>query len=128
MSSPISLEVLYRWDAPADVDGALEINSSMDNIKDTDIVSEMASNGGPLLSESYSKVPVDDDRLVGRNVHDIRSLDHDVLMHELEIILCDIVSRVGGDLCPPVDIFKPLVLLGMDSMSVIQFKGVLDNR
>ena len=75
----------------------------------------------------YARVAAsnDDDHSSGE---DIRSMPADELKSRLETILCDIVSRVGGDLKPPVDPEIPLISLGLDSMSIVQFKGVLDNR
>ena len=88
---------------------------------------EMTPHGGSKI-EAYHEVPIEEDRGIVRDAEEIRNMPYDVLRQELELILCDIVCRVGGELQAPVDVNKPLVLLGMDSMSVIQFKGVLDNR
>jgi hypothetical protein len=52
----------------------------------------------------------------------------DGLAARMEVILADLVSRVGGHLGIPMDRRVPLVSLGLDSMSIIQFKGVLDNK
>lgn len=52
----------------------------------------------------------------------------DGLAARMEVILADLVSRVGGQLSVPMDRRVPLVSLGLDSMSIIQFKGVLDNK
>lgn len=59
---------------------------------------------------------------------DVQSMGNEELKGRLETVLCDIISRVGGDLKPPIDPNVPLISLGLDSMSIVQFKGVLDNR
>jgi hypothetical protein len=87
--------------------------------------------GAGPKGEAYLQVPGEEEGGRGSNIRgaeEIRAMSGAALRQELEVLLCDIVGRVGGELVPPVDAGKPLVLLGMDSMSVIQFKGVLDNR
>lgn len=127
MGQPIGLEVLYRWDAPSDFTGNSDVvidNAAKDDDDEAKGIEMIPSPRGDV----YTAVPGDDDRGHIRDVEEIRAMAVADLQHELEVILCDIVGRVGGELQPPVDSQKPLILLGMDSMSVIQFKGVLDNR
>ena len=81
-----------------------------------------------LKKNAYAPVPVNDGLGNVREAEEIQNMSLVDIQSELENILCYIISRVGGDIQPPIDPDKPLVLLGMDSMSIIQFKGVLDNR
>lgn len=127
MSNPSGLEVIYRWDAP----------SGPDNDDEKEVVTPKVAVGaqevemvpsGVASKEDYARVAEDDDGGDARDLEAIRAMSAADLQQELEVILCDLVSRVGGDLSRPVDPQMALVLLGMDSMSVIQFKGVLDNR
>lgn len=120
----MGLDVLFRWDALlAPEKDALPniVDYRKDEIHDNEIEMSVSQ------TNAYSRVPPLDPEK-GRDPDEIRRMSSSGLQQELELVLCDIVSRVGGDLKPPVDGRQPLVLLGMDSMSIIQFKGVLDNR
>ena len=85
-----------------------------------------AASGRPYNRVENAPAGFDEDDI--KSFEELRALPAEELMQRLETVLCDLISRVGGELTPPVDPDVPLVSMGLDSMSIIQFKGVLDNR
>ena len=127
LSNPIGLEIVYRWDASIGADSEVENENVNNAVPAGGQEVEMVPSSGANKAD-YARVAEEEDGDGVRDPETIRAMSAAELQQELEVILCDLVGRVGGELTRPVDPQKPLVLLGMDSMSVIQFKGVLDNR
>jgi hypothetical protein len=132
LSIPSTLQVVYRWDSPsgAEEDFPEDKKASRNDDPATggggDGIEMGAASGRPYNRVENAPVGLEDDDI--KSVEELRALPTEELIHRLETILCDLISRVGGELTPPVDPDAPLVSMGLDSMSIIQFKGVLDNR
>ena len=64
----------------------------------------------------------------GGNVDEIRALSLEEIKSRLEAVLIQ-VSCVGPTkLTAPLDSNAPLIALGLDSMTIVQYHGVLENR
>ncbi len=61
-------------------------------------------------------------------VEEVRGSSISELTKSLEFILSQIASQGPTQLQLPIDKDAPLVSLGLDSMTLVQFKGVLENR
>lgn len=60
----------------------------------------------------------------------VRGMEHPQLVFRLQNALKVVLGTAGGDHAPAkyIDEHQALVALGVDSMSIVQFKGVLENR
>lgn len=120
LSVPSGLDILFRWDSSSSINDVSNI-SDINNF-------EMETDKSVAKVDGYVPVPNAGSQGAIRDIDEVRSMTYADLKLELENILCGIMERVGGEITLPVDVSLPLVSLGMDSMSIIQFKGVLDNR
>jgi hypothetical protein len=62
------------------------------------------------------------------SVDEIRELPMQEISNRLERVLIQVSSTGPTQLQAPIDVNIPLIGLGLDSMTVVQFKGVLENR
>lgn len=132
MAEPTTLEIVHRWDntsastsgaaiEDAAVDTEMEVNTSATTTHQPAAKAPATTQGHANAAATSADVSMLD------TTNDL-DFSTDGLAARMELILVDLVSRVGGHLTTPVDRRVPLVSLGLDSMSIIQFKGVLDNK
>ena len=63
----------------------------------------------------------------GLTVEQVKGMERKDIHAQLEAILCDITSTSPNPLSPPVEPNASLLSLGVDSMTIAQFKGAIDN-
>jgi hypothetical protein len=80
--------------------------------------SENGHDNTPPLNPSPSKL----------TVGEIRALPHDQIVRKLEASLIQVSSVGPSTLIAPLDENVPLTSYGLDSMTIVQFKGVLEHR
>ena len=112
-----SLDVLYRRDG----------ESSDANPGDADPSEESqpgSSQAGyhPVSSDESTAVP----SLL--SAEEVRALPLPDILKQLEAILLQVASQGPTPLSTPVDPSAPVSTMGLDSMTLVQFKGVLEKR
>jgi acyl carrier protein len=115
-----SLSILYRWDGGESLpgsnpDGALAAAAEADD----DGSIEIADDGTGSETQKLMK------RVTAS---EIRSMSHEELLARLEFNLIRVASHGVAELQAPVDPAASLVSLGLDSMTIVQFKGILESR
>ncbi len=126
-----TLSILFEYDNPH----AHQAASSQDRL------GEAKSNGGPAISSKasgYTMVAQADDAAAPTSAIDslpletIRGMEHAQLAYRLQRALQHILgtatSSEGGVDEKLIDEHQALVALGVDSMALVQFKGVLEKR
>lgn len=121
-----TLLVLYKWEGSMlssdyDVDTLLQRNEAEDmgntgtkkqhpERQDLDVNAENEGAAGKLSEEI------------------IRSMSIAQIINRLEATLLKVASTSPSQMTAPIDQNTALVSLGLDSMTLVQFKGVLENR
>lgn len=129
--------MLHRWDSDGN---ALENSSG--GVEETEGPEGTAAGGSSssgagttqngvkyaAVAVSEQPPPVEIKGLEHLSEAEVRNLPLPALTQKLEAVLCQVASQGASPLSPPVDPELPLSALGLDSMTVVQFKGVLENR
>lgn len=129
-----SLSVLHRWEGDArsaavdaeatfnvETDGALDSEEPVKPLQGNKYVAVASSE-----TEEKTKHPVSTSG--HHTIEQVRQMSHKELVGQLEFLLCQISAQSSSQLLTPIDPHAPLVSLGLDSMTLVQFKGVLENR
>ncbi len=121
-----TLSVLYRWDG----DGAQQ-DAAVLEVEGGDVTAEGKAQS--LGGNKYVAVGTSDSGAAivpsqGHTLEQVRQMPHTELAGRLEFLLSQIASQGSTPLLTPIDAHAPLVSLGLDSMTLVQFKGVLENR
>lgn len=127
-----TLSVLSRWDA---ADGTGEEEEGYDDVDLGDLAD--AGQGAPREKQSNTSAgkyatteePGEEDR--GRNklsTAEIRALSHDEIVLRLEETLKQISAQSPAPITGKVNKLTTLSSLGLDSFTIVQFKGVLEKR
>eukprot|EP00602_Paraphysomonas_sp_CaronLab_P007959 CAMPEP_0185034110 /NCGR_PEP_ID=MMETSP1103-20130426/23687_1 /TAXON_ID=36769 /ORGANISM="Paraphysomonas bandaiensis, Strain Caron Lab Isolate" /LENGTH=811 /DNA_ID=CAMNT_0027570633 /DNA_START=15 /DNA_END=2450 /DNA_ORIENTATION=+ len=126
-----SLQILAKWEAPPG-----QQNTNYETGGESTInVEDSAVNNGKAIGEDNTSVAQDGnleiDGLVQQtsSADEIRSLTIEEIEGRLEEKLMQISSSgPTGPLAVPVDRGTSMASMGLDSMSIVQFKGVIENR
>lgn len=73
-------------------------------------------------------IPGDSESIIPQSAEDIRNLSKAEIQDKLEKLLIQISSVGPTQLKAPLEKRLPLISMGLDSMTVVQFKGVIENR
>jgi acyl-CoA synthetase (AMP-forming)/AMP-acid ligase II/acyl carrier protein len=111
-----SLSIVYRWDAAA---------------ADLALVPDADSNFPPAVIPATSdnqdgNIPAGD--LPSATEEEIRQMDKSELLSRLEATIVQVASSGPSPISPPIDSQSPLTALGLDSLTLVQFKGALENQ
>jgi acyl carrier protein len=126
-----TLNAIYRWDGDV---SALDVPVVEAGGDEGDLAEGGATPEGEVSNHQGRKyAPVATGEQSGLStaplaVEQVRAMPLGDLVRSLELILLQISSQGPTQLSSPVDPDSPLVALGLDSMTVVQFKGVLENR
>ena len=144
-----TLSVLHRWDSDGNALESVGLGAEEDEEEGKEVSGGGASLSGrsPAVTSTsnngvkYSAVavseqptspahpkPVEIQGLEHLSEEEVRNLSLPALTKKLETVLCQVASQVASPLTPPIDPELPISALGLDSMTVVQFKGVLENR
>lgn len=123
-----TLSILYRIDGSPDTPATAGGNGSLAHTHD-DVVDPsqlelptwIESDSGPDV-ESYSLMNMPE-----VTQEQVRAMSIDEIQSRLEMLLLDVASHGPSPLSKPIDPEAALVALGLDSMSIVQFKGALEN-
>ena len=109
-----SLQLVHRWDRGQDSPDAAPV-------EEVDAREEaVPSAAGPAV-EGQLRIP-------RFTAEEVRGKDVEELCRLLQDALVLLSSSGPAKLSPPIDPNTSLTALGMDSMTVVQFKGVLERR
>ena len=109
-----TLEIVHRWEGDAEV-----------QVATNDTVQAEASGGkfSPMGVENSSE----DDDLIS-SAEDIRSMELSAIEALLEKKLFQVSSQGAAPLTMPIDRDTCFSAFGLDSMTVVQYKGVIENK
>lgn len=117
-----SLEVLYRRR-----DGEEESSDADPGVVDPSEESQLSGSSQtgyhPVSSDESSAVPP---RL--QSAEEVRALPLPDILKQLEALLLQVSSQGPTPLSTPLDPSAPVSTMGLDSMTLVQFKGVLEKR
>jgi hypothetical protein len=63
-----------------------------------------------------------------RSAEQVRALPVETIIAQLEELLVAVAAQGPSPLTAPLDRNAPVTALGLDSMTIVQFKGVLEKR
>jgi acyl carrier protein len=116
-----TLKELHRWEGRVtEADIAPAVEDGDEDIGDKAVSSTNAEVDALLAKESSLGTAITVEELRALSTADIRS--------RLEQAVVMVSSQGASPLSAPVDKDRSLVVLGLDSMTVVQFKGVLEKR
>jgi hypothetical protein len=90
-------------------------------------VHDPISGGGTNIESTGLELTTTGPR-AGMTAEQVRALSVEELLTQLEFHLLEIVSHGSGSLTSPVNTDVAISTMGLDSQSLVQFKGVLDRR
>lgn len=101
-----------------------------------DSVAPASARAGERIENGYSPVPQQEPAprqhvIESLPLETIRGMEHPQLVYRLQVALQHILSSAGSggrEIDANIDEHVPLISLGVDSMSIVQFKGVLEKR
>jgi acyl-CoA synthetase (AMP-forming)/AMP-acid ligase II/acyl carrier protein len=112
------LSILKRWDGAEDVPPSVEVAEPM-------AVNEIPGSG--KMHSSYKNISLDDNDEV-LTPEDVKLITTDELVSKLEHTLVLVASSGPTPILQKLDPSNSLLSLGLDSLTIIQFKGLLENR
>ena len=107
------LDILYRWDSPVLNQTGIENDDGDDD--------DYLLQGG---DDELRQIALNSSQAATA----IRELDITEITSRLENLLTQISSQSPSPLAPPIDKSTPLMILGLDSMTVIQIRGVIEKK
>lgn len=119
-----TLSLLYKWEGvpesePVDINESVETvhvnGSSVATGKDTSTNTTAANKNGGKKLPSYSQT-------------EIWAMDIPALVTLLESTIINISSQSPSPLSAPLPADRSIVSLGLDSFTIVQFKGVLEKK
>jgi acyl carrier protein len=131
------LQLLHRWDGSTDAtDVAVDAGAGgEDGAGNTKSAAESGEVDSLLGKSSEARATGNGGAGGGASglgpalsAEELRALPVPEIMARLERTVVAVSSQGSSPLTAPIDPSKSLVLLGLDSMTVVQFKGVLERR
>jgi len=107
-----SLDVLYRRDG----------ESSDADLEEESLPESNQTGYQPVSSDENSTVPSP------QSAEEVRALPLSDILKQLEVLLLQVASQGPTPLSTPLDPSAPVSTMGLDSMTLVQFKGVLEKR
>lgn len=132
-----TLQVLYRIDAePVEVTKVAVVHEDSSANLGVAVGTKKVGGSG---TTGYSKVYNEETGSVelpavhvagttSRSAEEVRSLPIEEVQQQLEHLLVQVAAQGPSPLTPPLDTKTPVSHLGLDSMTLVQFKGVLEKR
>lgn len=117
-----TLQIVYRSEKVISND--IEVQDS-ESTKPSEIVTSNSDQA--VKSDGNNPRPVEVNQ-PHQSAEEIRNLSLQEISAKLEKVLIQISSVGPTQLNSPIDKKLPLVAMGLDSMTVVQFKGVIENR
>mmetsp|Transcript_23706 Transcript_23706/g.40341 ORF Transcript_23706/g.40341 Transcript_23706/m.40341 type:complete len:814 (-) Transcript_23706:256-2697(-) len=122
-----TLEILRKWEgSDNDIDIGLEEVGNVSEVK------AAASNSGNGIVPLETDIENESANLVAQGpshtMQEIRAMDLSSIAKLLETKLHQVSSQGAAPLPLPIDHDTSFVAFGLDSMTVVQFKGVIENR
>lgn len=109
------LSILKRWDGVEDANAGIVPNV----VNDTP--------AGDKGSSAYTNVPMDENEEI-LTPEDIKLISLDDLVTKLESTLVLVASSGPTPISQKIEPSNSLLSLGLDSLTIVQFKGLLENR
>ena len=103
----------------------------MPEITSDELESFRTDGYSPIVTDDNAELPSKDIHVstaVALTLEEVRNSSVEELLLKLESVLLQISSQGPSELKAPIDRHTPLISLGLDSMTIVQFKGVLENR
>jgi hypothetical protein len=114
-----TLTVIYKWEGASGLDAQVDVG----------VESALESNAVTTANINLYQANQNEDTSPRLTAVEIRALSKGDIISRLETTLLKVAAHSpGGQISSPVDAHAPLMNLGLDSMTIVQFKGVLENR
>lgn len=113
-----SLDVLYRRDGEESPDA------------DPGVADPSEESQSGSSQTGYHPVSFDESAVVPspQSAEEVRALPLPDILKQLEALLLQVASQGPTPLSAPLDPSAPVSTMGLDSMTLVQFKGVLEKR
>lgn len=119
-----SLQILFR----SDKEEPLEANSTKAEAKTESSKPTTGKGGYAQVSTSEADHEKAQPIFKGASAEELRSLSIEEIQTRLESVLIQVSAAGPAKLSAPLDMKAPLIALGLDSMTIVQYQGVLENR
>lgn len=134
-----TLQVIYRMDSDAAAEsGKVGADNNVEELGEGAAVGakKTGAGGGTM---GYSKVhneetgvrdvpPVQVTGIATRTAEEVRALPIEEVQGQLEHLLVQVAAQGPSPLTPPLDAKTAVSQMGLDSMTLVQFKGVLEKK
>ena len=123
-----SLEVLYRWEGAAGVDAEAATSLEVASYED-DGEGGGAEGGAPVAGGGDASAAVAASSTVPAvSAATLRAMTVEEVRARVERSLVSVSSQGPSPLAAPIPTDKSMISLGLDSMTLVQFSGVLQKR
>lgn len=127
-------KIARSWCRRAFMDGTLQIESRWDQIggiavdgsRGEDETTKEANNGNSNTADETEGLV--EELRSHENKEELRALPRIDILHKLEKALILVTTQSSNPISSPVDPNTPLNTLGLDSMTLVQYKGLLERR
>lgn len=118
-----TLSLLHKWEGVPDAEPA--IHSEYMESSGPDDEQQSSANTGKSPASGAKKA---DGKLPSYSETEIRTMDVPLLVKLLETTIVNISSQSPSPLSAPLPADRSIVSLGLDSFTIVQFKGVLEKK
>jgi hypothetical protein len=115
-----TLTILYEWSSP--------VGSEDNDFNENPDATEAIQSGNKTFEESKSNDNVSSNRSIKYSEAEIRRMSEFEIIVLLESLLVNVSSQGPSPLNSPIDPDSSLISLGLDSLTLVQYKGVLEKR
>lgn len=99
-------------------------SNNMNTISGVELVNNPSTNASSSSQLQSSQAPL----LIQATASEIRAMPIPQLVTRLEQLILQVSSQGPSPLTAPVDSDIPVTAMGLDSMTLVQFKGVIEKR
>lgn len=120
-------KIARSWCRKAFLEGSLKVLVRFDSIVDEAYEVEGLTNNSNV-AEAVTIDPVVDAQESRLSSMELRALPLNEIVSQLEVMLIRIAGQNGILLSSPIDSSSPIISFGLDSLTVVQFNGVLHKK
>ena len=114
-----SLDIVFRRDGVESSEVDLRV---VDSLEESQPVSSQSGYQPVSSDEVHDTIPTP------LSAEEVRALPVSDILQQLETLLLQVASQGPSPLSAPLDPSAPVSTMGLDSMTLVQFKGVLEKR